>query len=280
MRSELIALEDKYYILEAKYRDATGQSSTSGDDCDPLTLPTISSGQTAPSAPAAPNNSDIQIQIDPGDSTRGDAIPAAPNPSLVHSQLNENDVQFVPPRQLSGNSSQQNSSAPQAVEANVNYSAVPTANQFEGALAFQQNVAPSEPGLIDPLHLRADKDGFGCVVRIPRDRFSIDGTLTLSVLDPHQPQESQRIGWWRLHGDELGTSTVSVDGLDAEFPLQLAWNLQSPQRGELMLFVRWEDPAHGSLEFSLPIQIESAAPAADDEPNEVRLGAGDWRPNR
>lgn len=288
MRSELIALEDKYYILESKYREATGQGSLGGGDCDPLTLPKIDTGQPSSTPPAAPSDSDIRIQIDPNDMSNIVDPTIGNAPPRIDAAVASSDAQFRPPRIRGSRSVTDVEPAEQHSASQVDFSEIPGAQPIEGTHALQSAEIPVDDGSLkvhDVLGRDADgvagDDGFSFVATIPLSCWSTDGVLTVSVLDPAAPHDAQRVGLWRLSGNQLG-SPMSAPGDTAvyEFPLEMMWNVNQPQRGDLMLFVRWEAPGMPSCEDRQMLRIVPPRTAELDSPEPADGESSEWSPDR
>lgn len=261
MRSELIALEDKYYALEDKYHQAVGHGSNEFQSCDP-SLP-----QSAPAPPktnsmppSRPSDSDIQIPIDPKDSSgaplpTADPIaadfPASGAPSVVTFQTPRrfaNQRPLQPPREAGHHQPESSAGFPGA-----DNSSVPSDNRSDQtSLLF-----------IDPAQLTGrdedgapGDDGLSLVVQIPRDQWSLDGVLTVSLLDPQEVGDRQRIGLWQISAQEIASATdPTAGGTSAVVPLDLDWNINAPGHSDLKLFVRWENPGANPLESSEAVAI-------------------------
>jgi hypothetical protein len=101
MRSELIALEDKYYALEARYREEVGHD-PQFESCEPISSPIIESGTPRTTPPSQPSDSDIRIQIDPNDSS-GLPPPSQPSARSIQPSNDLSVVTFQAPRRLAAN---------------------------------------------------------------------------------------------------------------------------------------------------------------------------------
>jgi hypothetical protein len=304
MRSELLALEDKYYALEARYREAVGHD-PDYDTCETLPTPIIESGQPSAMPPSQPSDSDIRIQIDPNDSS---VIPHQAQPIAVDfAQPGEQSVvTFQTPRRFSQNAK----NAPPVTPPNDPASRNVDASMNDDAIRVPEGSSPGNTQLI----LDADQligvefdgqpgdDGLSLVLFVPRDRWTTDGQFTVSVLDPFEQGERQRIGLWSYSQQELVPSErESPDDGYVTLTLELPWNQRLPENPELLLFARWENANASPIELSqdvainvggighegLPVEYEeeAATPRLAEGSSEASSADLDqarptWKPNR
>ncbi len=330
MRSELIALEDKYYLLESKYRDAIGSNGTTSEVCDPMGQPILTPNRPEILNPSRPSDSDLKIQIDPNDSSDSIAPQAAPIASELDNQAAQSVVEFQTPMRFAKNRDPGRDSASNEAEGSVvaftegdptfNVGVTLEEQARAGDASRRPEVSNGDgqsiiqvPPLVDPLRLsgRGDDatpgdDGLSLVVQVPDSRWSAEGVLTISVIDPNETAEQQRIGLWRLSPEEIQHVVErTTNSSTIEIPLELSWNQSVPKHSDLVLFVRWENPQFPAIESSQPIAIRTDVESSDliavgyeEESPEVRRddqrldqssaertasvspGAPQWGPNR
>jgi hypothetical protein len=89
------------------------------------------------------------------------------------------------------------------------------------------------------------------------------GELTFSVIDPDQPQATQRLGLWKYSPEEASQLLRSAGGksmLEARLP----WQKGSAQHENLLLFVRVRTADGRTLERSASILVRTEQSAASD----------------
>lgn len=302
MRAELIALEDKYYLLEGKYRDAVGQS---GGSCDVISQPGIAPKQPEMVNPTRPSDSDLQIQIDPNDASQS-IPPAAPIGTNFEPEGAQSVVVFQTPARFTSRTTDDRDATSPHNEFEQGFNRAVHTDPYEHSSPPQFREMPGEPAtaegaehhpakedvmFVDPAQIQArdddgvaGADGLSLVVQIPSDQWSSDGELTLSLIDPNEPPERQRIGLWQFTAAELEEWVDSgFEGALIAVPLELAWNQNVPRHEELQLFVRWQNPQFPVLDTSLPIAISTSSGLPDSAQvdfEQAASGSPDWHPDR
>ncbi|MDB4778047.1 hypothetical protein OAG68_01165 [bacterium] len=78
--------------------------------------------------------------------------------------------------------------------------------------------------------------------------------LIVSIIDPNEVGEAQRIGLWKLDSQQVEAS-VSNDPIRPGLVLDLPWQRRLPTHKDLVIFVRYVSATGEKLETSLDIQI-------------------------
>jgi hypothetical protein len=89
------------------------------------------------------------------------------------------------------------------------------------------------------------------------------GELTFSVIDPDQPQATQRLGLWKYSPEEASQLLRSAGG-KSTLEARLPWQKGSAQHENLLLFVRVRASDGRILERSASIQVRTEQSAASD----------------
>ena len=92
------------------------------------------------------------------------------------------------------------------------------------------------------------------------------GELTVSVIDPAESAEHQRVGLWKFLPDETRLFFANHDRSSRGILLHLPWDQSTPRNRELVVFVRFKTADGRQLETSSNIQIDPPGDAysADD----------------
>jgi hypothetical protein len=282
MRAELIALEDRYYELESKYRAAIGNAEPVAEDCQPIYGPIEIQPDHPLPEPTGSSGSDVEIRIDPSDASQSTEHRAAPIATLVEPDAKLATVTFQTPKHFAMGSSA--GKRPERI-----------AVGDEGTLD-----EPSSLQIIDPHLLQgrdddgiAGDDGVSFMLRFPAGTPLTGGELSVAAIDPSESGERQRIGLWRYSTDEIRAMAKSPEGRSAVVvPMSLSWNLNTPRHDELLLFIRWSSPGQAPLELSQSIHVtpDQAATRSDTEqaerdqlppPDEaIEVHVLPWQPDR
>jgi len=89
------------------------------------------------------------------------------------------------------------------------------------------------------------------------------GELTFSVIDPDQPQATQRLGLWKYSPEEASQLLRSAGG-KSTLEARLPWQKGSAQHENLLLFVRVRTADGRSLERSASILVRTEQSASGD----------------
>lgn len=313
MRAELLDLEDRYAILEAKYHDAIGGVPMSpgtitlppGTEVFPSEYSPADGAREARRDQSSDPNDQIQYDIDDlmmqnapdGNKPRRERFRNRQRP-IHHSAT------FQPPRNLESAVNTATDNVQQAGyersvlnrdSAEPDASLIPTTDPTEGSVVdLQVEFAP----------LYADgaefPDGIELFV-LPVDAlgYPVDTTATLAVslIDPQERNPAdQRIGTWQFSDRALAAQTIAgTDALPAgTVRLPLAWNYHAPRHSELELFLRYEPAGQPKIEVQVPLDLElgeatihpSAVDAALESLSAETGAATDvrplpgWSPNR
>jgi hypothetical protein len=317
LRGEIVDLENQYYALKSMYRDETGREPDfsaygmsnrgrqSGNwlqgaesngvcrDCGqvhdprqeydhPLSIDSRGSGPT----PAAREGNSSKDNLRPGEST--------------FEELDEPLIEFGPEEvplpegdQTNGFRRPVSQVGAMAEVGPAQPAARPTTGSAgTGGVDFE----------IDARQTRGfDSDGLpgdeGVAIRLlPRlDQRDVGrlGELTVSVIDPDQPQSSQRLGLWKYSSEEVA-SLVRQDGNGLVVDARLPWQRGPARHENLLLFVRLRTSDGRTIERSASFTVatdqtplggagEMSSP--DAVPNVESDGQADrnppnWRPIR
>lgn len=144
---------------------------------------------------------------------------------------------------------------------------------------FDQDGVPGDDGLT--VRLLAD---------FPNQSERRIGELTFSVIDPDQPQATQRLGLWKYSPEEASQLLRSTGGKTA-LEARLPWQKGSAQHENLLLFVRVRTADGRTLERSASVLVrtEQSAPVesegqqvdpAIDSGRQTDGSTPNWRPIR
>ena len=86
------------------------------------------------------------------------------------------------------------------------------------------------------------------------------GELTVSVLDPTQPAEKQRIGLWKFIDSETELFFANNELGSYGILLHLPWDQQTPVNRDLTVHVRFVPPTGEAFETTTQVQIEPPQP--------------------
>jgi len=314
LRGEIVDLENQYYALKSMYRDETGREPdfssygmTEGKsrnwrngpgatrhclECGQVHDPKmdydhpLSLDSSAPSGNIEPAPADNNRLLQPGESE--------------FEQLDEPVIE-IGPEEVPLPSDGQSRGFRQPTEQ------VPSSERNSG----NRTLPPSRPavakggGLADfeidtSATIGFDQDGIpgddGVTVRLltdfgnPADRRI--GELTFSVIDPDQPQATQRLGLWKYSPEEASQLLRSVGG-KSTLEARLPWQKGSAQHENLLLFVRVRTIDGRTLERSASILVrteqlgsgDSALEGGQIDPaidsgRQTDGGTPNWRPIR
>lgn len=280
MRAELIDLEDRYALLQAKYDDATGTYSeeNSGGSRPLEKLFEKNAPKSTPDEPKSKD--DIQIELDPQDLSSGvrfqlpeiarpaprGAVPGRGGPPL--GDWDSESPEPGDPTTIQPVSYE--SLAEPAADGNV-LSSVLAGDLAAGELQVVAGPLSSP----DP---QAAAEGIELLL-IPRASDGrtgwLPGDLSIAVLDPAEENPShQRVGTWHFAWHELAGDPQSGDALPRDVPLRLplTWNFHAPQHDQLRVLVRFVPHDGGEpLEAVVPVRLDQAAAATGSSELEQRL---------
>jgi hypothetical protein len=79
--------------------------------------------------------------------------------------------------------------------------------------------------------------------------------LTISLIDPEESGEEQRIGLWKLTAEEVEPRVYQPSDKSHGIQLTLPWQNHAPRNRKLLVFVRYETPEGEQLETSNEINV-------------------------
>jgi hypothetical protein len=256
LRAEILDLEDKYYLLKSERDLAVSELSTFQGEIiyeSPAGTPIYSefdSNIVTPPAnqipldtgiPAVDPNDPMQIEINESDSF----FPSDPsNPA----ELPEPD-RFVPGGQSRTLLNGPESNSPPSTVAEI----VIDKRQSQG-----QDV-DGKPG-DEGLNLLIQPKAFS------GETLLQTGELTVSVIDPAEAADHQRVGLWKFLPAETKLFFANENRRSRGILLHLPWDQSTPRNRELVVFVRFKTADGRQLETSSKIRINPPANAysADD----------------
>jgi hypothetical protein len=105
---------------------------------------------------------------------------------------------------------------------------------------------------------RYGDDGLSLVIE-PRnadDKYvPASAPLTISLIDPEESGEEQRIGLWKLTAEEVEPRIYHQGEASHGIQLTLPWQNHAPRNRKLLVFVRYETPEGEQLETSSEISV-------------------------
>lgn len=316
LRAEIVDLENQYYTLKSMYRDETGRDpdfssfgmpdgksrswrNSPGETRHCLECGQVHDPRLEYDHPLTIDNAAPPENIEP--------IPAEGNRSLQpgeseYEQLDDPVIEMGPeevPLPGDGQSQGFRQPADQAspVERSRNIQAGAAGRNAmakvggladfeidsEATIGFEEDGVPGDDGV--NVRLLAD---FG---NQPDRRV---GELTFSVIDPDQPQATQRLGLWK-YGPEEAAQLLRNSGGKSTVEARLPWQKGPAQHENLLLFVRIRTPDGRNLErsASIVVRTEKTAPGPsaagfEDRPADPAIDSGRqtegsgpaWRPIR
>lgn len=296
LRAEIVDLENQYYTLKSMYRDQTGREpdfssygmqegrsrgwrNGPGATRHCLECGQVHDPQLEYDHPLTLDSSTPTENIEP--------VPADGNRSLKpgeseYDQLDDPVIEFGPEEvPLPGDGQSRGFRQPAD---QVSFAERTVGNQ--GSAAGRNGV--SKTGGIADFEIDAsatngfEQDGVagddGVAVRLlaesqnPADRRI--GELTFSVIDPEQPQATQRLGLWKYGPEEASQLLRNVDG-KAIVEARLPWQNGPAQHENLLLFVRIRTPDGRTLERSSSIMVRTEQSAAGSSATGMEDGVSD-----
>ena len=260
LRSEIVALEDRYYALKSRCGEGSGMAiEYGGTESEPFLemAPGSNSIQTEPQAKPAtepsirqPQQEEFNLELDEGQPTEKPALEKKENQSRVRAR--------------------QGAPVKTAI----------TSRRAQKDLQFQVTGQDTDGDQID--------DQMQILIELDPSLPPQD--LHVSMLDPQLPSGQQRIGNWRFGREAIRKLDSSVlTGTTLKLPIR--WD-RKPQNSSLLVFVRLtnaettsegsnsliaqlEPPTGGEKSGNDPELISSVPPP---DPSSSRPGR--WRPNR
>ncbi len=293
MGAELLAVEDRYYELEAKYLRQKEELAAcrSGKPYNPkqtfldrIKGATNSSSSTN-DAGAGSTGDELQIegglQIDGGEIDGGEQIEGIPGLEFEDEAPNQMPVPQTAQagRRWSDEEIQMDfgepTSAPNIEINNVDSApprmgtgGPPSGLEIESGNGFQIEMgSEADPQDVSHIHIHPKSttgrdlnndqiDDMLSIKVFPRDiddrKVTKPAKIMVSVLDPAQLGESQRIGIWEFKSEEVARS---IDSRDGGIVLDLPWEGVKPVNSDLVVYVRYVDEDRHNLEASMHVGI-------------------------
>ena len=305
MRNEILDLEDQYYSLKAKYRDETGHepdfSSASGDgysyttedsntdgicaQCGQVHNPTIEYDHPliyeptidSQSAPQSFPNSGGTIQRSP--ESNGKANQPRTQPA--------EEIELIPDAKSTGDSA-----IPTKGSSFNNRGSDLRRRSDARYRDARSDSAPliAPPASVADIHLPAEEiagyevDGRpgddGVLVSIVPDFGQSEtgslGDLTISVIDPEQATDKQRLGLWRFTAHQVDSMLVRNNG-HSKIAARLPWQHGPVKHSNLLLFARLKTADGRLLERSIEFtaKVYSGTNEGDVVEPEIDLNTDD-----
>ena len=258
MQAELMAVEDRYYELEYKYKQAQQELAAcrgkNGEDCAPE-----SSGEyydiemgaegdpaiidSSPGVEFFPESYEVieEPNIDMGN-------PARPPRNQQTPQIEIPDELQFESGDLEGSSLDGEFELPLGDQA----SAADWADGITHILLVPQRTGGldrdgdlSDDGLIVTL-LPQDADGRAVIKPAP---------VMVSVIDPAEVGQDQRVGLWEFSGNEIASLISATNKSASGISLNLPWQGRAPRHNKLMVYVRYINEGNQHLEASMDVSI-------------------------
>lgn len=305
LRSEIVDLENQYYALKSLYREATGRepdfsevgfSNRSNwgeslgntdvcDECGQIHDPQL--------------EYDHPILIDAGESFDPHSGNSEPPPGSTPQETPDPEDITVPqvepqPIDSSGFRRQPRSPATRVIEPATGQRAQrPLLDQSTNLTGIEIDATQTQGYDSDGL---AGDDGI-LVVLIPafdgNGETSPWGEVTISVVDPDQPREQQRLGLWKFSPYQVD-SMVRREGDQSYLQVRLPWQNGPVRNDNLLVFARVRTPDGRSLERSASFPVRSGSADHQSQPEEIDLNevsdppitsgssrnSSAWRPTR
>ena len=252
LRAEILDLEDKYYALKSDYEKVAGQpyNDPAGLIVDEII---IDDGNLI-----VPEDwDDTEIIIDQGQSL--DSLPHDSEPIIL--RADPQGMETIVPH--SGSSS----NFPLNPASQLKRGSDTRTNVRSAQHANQQSITPQQITeiVIDREQSRGhDVDGLpgdeGLALLIqPRSasgQLQLEpGELIVSVIDPEESANRQRIGIWKFMPHETPLFFTNRDTSQPGILLHLPWDQQLPRNSEVVVFVRYTTDDGRRLETSADVQI-------------------------
>jgi len=288
LRAEIVDLERQYYTLKSMYRDETGREPDFSSfgmpegksrswrngpgatrhclECGqihdpqleydhPLSIDSATPSENVEPVPAEgnrllqPGESEYEQLDDPVIEMGPEEVPL---PGVGQSQGFRQPADQVSPlergRNIQAGTAGRNAMTKAGGLADFEIDSVAT-------IGFEQDGIPGDDGV--SVRLLAD---FGTQ---PDRRI---GEVTFSVIDPDQPQATQRLGLWKYGPEEASQLLRNIAG-KTTVEARLPWQKGPAQHENLLLFVRIRTPDGRNLErsASIVVKTEQSAPATSVE---------------
>ena len=288
LRAEMVDLEDQYFMLKSRYRDETGHDpeftpnaghaseSWSGRDSFVESDYCVECGQIHD--PQVQYDHPMTIEgstqsnqfTDPAQNSEGpnqrNSLPAQPE-----IQLPKDNAEEVEPKPVT----QPNDGA--AKGQSSNFARRPPNKTKSGNLSGRIGGTNNKPlvssgSRIENIILNADSvsgydnngmagdDGVNINIELQfshHDSIGSPGEFTISVIDPEQPADKQRLGLWKFSRHQTD-SMVSGDQGRPAFSTKLPWQNGPAEHENLLLFVRLKTDDGRTLEKSMQFNVQTA----------------------
>lgn len=248
LRSELVALEDRYALLRNRCGDGKG------DDYSDLQIeaPSIETNQYVP-------------QTTPRQSRPSRSVP----PEELILDIEESSGNDVP---NNGGGFRSERSRPKQNNTLASQATIPTTN-FDLAIKVQARDRNN------------DQIDDGMIVKIPFAEPSAVESIQISMLDPDLPNGQQRIGYWKYDREAL--RKTNYDRRSGAFDVEVDWS-SPPRNPGLLVFARVvtnESVSEGSDSVISRLHIDQDFFDGDPEMTAARSASNpqngtQWRPNR
>lgn len=314
LRGEIVDLENQYYALKSMYRDETGREPdfsaygmtarnrpsgrwSEGDTASGICLdcgqvhdprqeydhPLMIENRNSTPTPAQNAPNPARTNLRPGESTlEGMAEPLIEfGPEEIEIPEGDQSNGFRRPVNQVGAEATVDSAPPAARRMTSPERAGPVDFEIDArqTRGFDSDGFPGDDGVAIRLLPRFDQRAPGML-----------GELTFSVIDPDQPQDSQRLGLWKYTPEE-SARLVRQDGSGAVIEARLPWQRGPARHENLLLFVRLRTPDGRTIErsasFLVATESTSGGEAGSSESDPL-LDSGEqadrntpnWRPIR
>ena len=255
MRAEQMELVDRYYRLESNYRKAERELDrlrkihgvdASGDEGN-----SESTGEPDPTISSSNRQVSPQGQFYPPDNTLRYEDPADEFVAIEQAAKSRQQARDeVDTRELLSVQEISDSSQPGRLNTEVDA-------EIRDWRVTHVVVNPllTKGRNIDGLY---GDDGLTLVIE-PRnaddDYVPAAGPLTISVIDPEESGEEQRIGLWDLTSEEVEPRVYDPGESGQGIQLTLPWQVHSPRHRKLLIFVRYETSDGELLETSSEVRV-------------------------
>ncbi|MEQ1906169.1 MAG: hypothetical protein ABL888_18435 [Pirellulaceae bacterium] len=269
LKSEIVALEDRYYALKSRCGEVDGEVYNDGAGVEIEYGP----GETDPYLEMDPSSNSIQSEPH--------ANPPKTEPSIRQPQQEELklDLEEGKPIENPADEKKEKQSRLRARQGTPVKTAA-SSRRAQKDLQFQVIGQDTDGDQID------DR----MQIQVELDPSLPPQDLHVSMLDPHLPSGQQRIGNWRFGREEIRKFDSSVL-TSTTLKLPIPWDRQ-PQNNSLLVFVRLtnaESTAEGSTSLIAQIEPPTGEEKADNDPqlissvpppNPSASRPSRWRPNR
>jgi len=239
MQAELMAVEDRYYELEYKYKLAEQELAAcrgkKGEDCP------------------VPKSSGEYYDIEMGTESDPVIIDSSPGVEFNPESYEVIESPQIEPRNFEGSSTGGELRSHQSAAANY------TADVTHILLVPQQTGGLDRDGDLSD-------DGI-IVTLLPQDANEQavikSAPVMVSVIDPAETGLAQRVGIWKFSREEIARLISARNQSPRGITLTLPWQERIPRHNDLKLYVRYVNDANQSLEASMDVTINIPGKVAE-----------------